>query len=41
MNWFEKILDVLQNRSDTVFLNGSQIADWYAKVEPPPADMMN
>jgi hypothetical protein len=37
MTWFEKILDVLQARRDTVFLNGSQIADWYAAVEPAPA----
>ena len=37
MNWFRKILDVLQDRNDTIFLNGSQIADWYARVEPPPA----
>jgi hypothetical protein len=36
MAWFEKILDLLQARIDTVFLTGSQIADWYAAVEPPP-----
>ena len=23
-------------RGDTVFLNGGQIADWYAEVEPAP-----
>lgn len=36
MNWFVKILDLLLARKDTVFLNGGQIADWYAKVEPAP-----
>ena len=36
MNWFVKILDLLLARSDTVFLNGGQIADWYTKVEPAP-----
>ena len=36
MNWFVKILDLLLARSDTVFLNGGQIADWYAEVEPAP-----
>jgi len=39
MNWFNRILDVLVARPDTIFLNGSQIADWYAAVEPPPAEM--
>jgi hypothetical protein len=36
MNWFVKILDLLLARCDTIFLNGGQIADWYAAVEPPP-----
>ena len=36
MNWFNRILDLLLKREDTVFMNGSQIADWYASVEPPP-----
>ena len=39
MNWFNKILDVLLARNDTVFVTPSQIADWYASVEPAPADM--
>ena len=39
MNWFNKILDVLTARDDTVFCTGSRIADWYASVEPPPAGM--
>lgn len=39
MNWFNRILDVLQARSDTVFMSGSGIADWYAAAEPAPADM--
>jgi allantoinase len=37
MNWFNRILDILLKRDDTVFMNGGQIADWYASVEPPPA----
>jgi peptidoglycan/xylan/chitin deacetylase (PgdA/CDA1 family) len=39
MNWFNKILDVLTARKDTIFVTASQIADWYASVEPAPADM--
>jgi peptidoglycan/xylan/chitin deacetylase (PgdA/CDA1 family) len=39
MNWFNKILDVLVARNDTMFVTPSQIADWYASVEPAPADM--
>ena len=39
MNWFNKILDLLLARKDTIFLNGSQIADWYQSVEPAPASM--
>ncbi len=39
MSWFNKILDTLQARSDTVFMNGSGVADWYASVEPPPDEM--
>ena len=37
MNWFVKMLDLLLARPDTVFMDGSGIADWYASVEPPPA----
>ena len=40
MCWFEKILDLLQARADTIFMTGGQIADWYASVEPPPKDLM-
>ena len=39
MNWFNKILDVLTARNDTVFVTPSEIADWYASVEPAPAEM--
>jgi hypothetical protein len=39
MNWFNRILDLLLARSDTIFMNGSAIADWYASVEPPPAEI--
>jgi peptidoglycan/xylan/chitin deacetylase (PgdA/CDA1 family) len=38
MAWFNRILDLLLARNDTVFLNGSGIADWYASVEPAPAE---
>lgn len=39
MNWFNKILDILMARKDTVFVTPSQIADWYASVEPAPAEL--
>jgi allantoinase len=39
MNWFNRILDLLLAREDTVFVNGSQIADRYATVEPAPAEI--
>ena len=39
MNWFNKILDMLVERKDTVFVTPSQIADWYASVEPAPAEL--
>ena len=39
MNWFNKILDVLTARKDTIFVTPSQIADWYASVEPAPPAM--
>ncbi len=39
MNWFNRLLDLLQARDDTVFMNGSAIADWYAAVEPAPAGL--
>jgi allantoinase len=39
MSWFVKILDLLQARSDTIFLNGAQIADWYEAVEPAPPEL--
>ena len=39
MAWFNKILDLLLARPDTIFMNGSAIADWYASVELPPAEM--
>ncbi|MBJ7595922.1 MAG: polysaccharide deacetylase family protein [Candidatus Dormibacteraeota bacterium] len=36
--YLDRILDFLQSRHDTVFLTGSQIADWYRNAEPPPID---
>lgn len=39
MSWFNRILDLLLARDDTVFMNGSGIADWYAAAEPAPAEM--
>jgi len=31
-----RMLDVLQARSDTIFMTGSQIADWWYRVDRPP-----
>lgn len=39
MNWFCRILDLLLARSDTVFMTGSKIADWYSSVEPAPPEL--
>lgn len=39
INWFVRILDMLLARPDTIFLTGSQIADWYSSVEPAPASL--
>jgi len=39
MAWFEKMLDVLQDRSDTVFMTGSQIADWFEQAGDPAERM--
>ena len=33
--WFERMLDLLQQRDDTVFMTGSQIADWFAAASDP------
>jgi peptidoglycan/xylan/chitin deacetylase (PgdA/CDA1 family) len=35
MAWFERMLDLLQARSDTVFMTGSGIADWFAAASDP------
>lgn len=35
--YLDRMLDILCSRSDTVFMTGSEIADWYRGVEPPPA----
>jgi hypothetical protein len=34
IGYLVRMLDLLCDRNDTVFMTGSQIADWYAKVEP-------
>ena len=34
--FLNKMLDVLQARKDTIFLTGTQIADWFETVEPAP-----
>ena len=31
--WFEKALDQLQARADTVFMTSSQIADWFVAAD--------
>ena len=36
-NYFARCLDKLLARGDTVFVTGSEIADWYVDVEPAPA----
>ena len=33
IGYLERILDDLMARSDTVFMTGSQIADWYITAE--------
>jgi len=33
--YLAKMLDALQARDDTVFMLGSEIADWYAEVDTP------
>lgn len=34
MGFLERALDLLWQRDDTVFVTGSQIADWYVEAEP-------
>jgi len=36
--YLERMLDLLQNRSDTIFMTGRGIADWYQTVCPPPQE---
>ena len=36
--YLEKMLDLLQDRSDTVFMTGRDIADWYASVDAMPGE---
>ncbi|MEX2454949.1 MAG: polysaccharide deacetylase family protein [Rhodospirillaceae bacterium] len=36
--FLERMLDLLQARSDTVFVTGRDIADWYIAACPPPAE---
>jgi len=38
--YLDRMLDLLRSRKDTVFLTGSQIADWYRTAEPQPAGQM-
>jgi peptidoglycan/xylan/chitin deacetylase (PgdA/CDA1 family) len=33
--WFERMLELLQAREDTVFMTGSQIADWFETASDP------
>ncbi len=37
IGYLGRMLDDLMARDDVVFMTGSQIADWYEAVEPPPA----
>ena len=34
IGYFEKMLDLLAARNDVVFMQGRQIADWFASVNP-------
>lgn len=34
-SWFERMLDLLSARRDTVFMTGGQIADWFASASDP------
>ena len=36
--YLERMLDVLQARTDTIFMTGRGIADWYAAASPPPQE---
>ena len=31
---FERTIDMLMNRDDTIFVTGGQIADWYSDQDP-------
>ena len=33
---FERTIDMLMHRADTIFVTGRQIADWYVSQDPPP-----
>jgi hypothetical protein len=33
INYLERMLDDLMARSDTVFMNGSEIADWFIQAD--------
>jgi peptidoglycan/xylan/chitin deacetylase (PgdA/CDA1 family) len=37
INHLSAVIDQLMSRSDTVFMNGSQILDWYKQASPDPA----
>jgi hypothetical protein len=35
---FERTIDMLMNRSDTIFVTGRQIAEWYVSQYPAPSE---
>jgi peptidoglycan/xylan/chitin deacetylase (PgdA/CDA1 family) len=37
INYLMRIIDMLRARNDTVFMTGSEIADWYMRQDAPPA----
>ncbi len=37
IGYLEQMLDLLQARSDVVFMQGRDIARWFREVSPPPA----
>lgn len=36
--YLQRVIDVLRNRNDVIFVTGSEIADWYGRLQPPKTD---
>ena len=39
MPYLVECLKILKKRKDTIFMTGSQIADWYMAADPAPANL--